>query len=784
MLLRFPAHFQFMGISHFSVLISKPCFKCLGGFMGLMSYATLSDPNYKMLFSDYLRNKRVDEAREVFDRIPYPNVYLYSMMISGYARNYRLGDALKLFDEMPVRDVVSWNSMIKGCLDCGDLSKALEIFENMPGKNVVSWTTMIHGLMLLGEVEMAEILFRKMPTRDVAAWNSMIHGYFSNGRVEDAVSLFEVMPCCNVISWTSMIGGLDQNGKSNEALALFEKMMCSGFKPTSTTLVCALTASAKVLALNSGVKIHGQIVKLGYCFDEFLSASLITFYANCKQVESTCKVFKEKLHKNVAVWTALVTGFTLNGKPENALEVFRDMMKLGVLPNQSSFTSALNASCGLESPDKGKEIHSTAVKLGFETDVFVGNSLIVLYSKCGNISDGISVFMRISEKNIVSWNSVIMGCAQHGCGILALTLFSRMMRVGVEPDEITFTGLLSACSHCGMLQKGKGFFKFFSEAKAFEVKREHYACMVDVLGRCGKLEEAEELVRNMPFEANSTVWLALLGACRNHSNLDVAERAARNIFELEPHCSAAYVLLSNIYASANRWSDVSRVRMMMKYNGVVKQPGSSWVTLKGFRHEFLSGDKSHYLTEKIYKKLDWLGIKLKECGYVPDQKFALHDVEAEQKEEMLSYHSERLAIAFCLVSTAEGDTITVMKNLRVCGDCHSAIKLIAKIVGRKIVLRDSSRFHHFSNGDVGQLTWCNQVVIAAEFLAGKEGFGLIVMIMEITSTPEKAKASSGVSIETDFLVLSKTLHAQSEEQTMPIHQNLQQYKNLQAIKFN
>lgn len=674
--------------------------KSLGRFVGLMNYSKLSSSSYKSLLSDHLQNQRVDEARAVFDGIPSPDVNLYTIMITGYARNLRLDDALKLFDKMPmrVRDTVSWNSMMKGCLDCGDLCKAKKLFDEMPKRSVVSWTTMIHGFMRFGEVEMAEHLFREMPTRDVAAWNSMIHGYFSNGKLESAIDLFEVMPHHNVISWTSMIGGLDKNGKSNEALLFFRRMNSSGFKPTSTTLVCALTASASLFDLRLGLEIHSQIVKFGYCLDKFLSASLITFYANCKQVENACKVFNERRHKNVAVWTALVTGYALNCEPEKALKVFRDMMASGVLPNQSSFTSALNACCGLEALDRGKEIHSAAIKLGLGNDPFVGNTLTVMYSKCGSINDGISVFTRTIEKNVVSWNSVIVGCAQHGYGMLALTLFSQMMRAGIKPDEITFTGLISACSHSGMLQKGRSFFKYFSQGKIFEVKQEHYACMIDLLGRCGKLEEAEELVRNMPLEANSMVWLALLGACRLHSNLDVAERVVEHIFDLDPHCSAAYVLLSNIYASANRWSDVSRVRGMMKRNGIVKQPGSSWVTLKGLRHEFLSGDRSHPLSETIYRKLDWLGVKLKEYGYVPDQQFALHDVEAEQKEEMLSSHSERLAIAFALVSTAEGSTMTVMKNLRVCGDCHSAIKLIAKIVGRDIILRDSSRFHHFRSG--------------------------------------------------------------------------------------
>ncbi|KAL5571163.1 hypothetical protein UlMin_020760 [Ulmus minor] len=699
-MLRFPAisrHLQIFQVPlNDSSKSLSASLKQFGGFMNF--HAKSSASCYKSLLFDGLKNLRIDEARAAFDNIINPNVHLYSMMIMGYTKNRRLDDALKLFDEMPVRDTVCWNSMIKGCLDCGNLGMAKRIFDEMPGRNVVSWTTMIHGFMLFGEVKMAELLFRKMPTRDIAVWNSMIHGYCINGRVQDALNVFDVMPSRNVISWTSMIGGLDQNRKSDEALLLFRKMMNSGFKPTSTTLVCAVTASANLLDLYFGIQIHGQIVKVGYFFDEFLSASLITFYSNCKQVENARKVFKEKLHKSVAVWTSLVTGYALNSKHEISLQVLRDMIAFGVLPNQSSFSSALNACCGLESLDTGKEIHSSAIKVGLETDVFVGNSLIVMYSKCGNINDSVSVFRRINEKNVVSWNSVIVGCAQHGCGMWALTLVSQMVRLGIELDEITFTGLLSACSHSGMLQKGRCFFKFFSEGKSFEVKLEHYACMVDLLGRYGKLEEAEELIRNMPFKATSTIWLALLSACKMHSNLDVAERTARNIFNLEPHCSAAYVLLSNIYASANRWSDVSRIRGMMKHNGIVKQTGSSWVILKGLKHKFVSGDRSHPLSEKIYRKLEWLGVKLKEFGYVPDQRFALHDVEAEQKEESLSYHSERLAIAFGLISTVEGSTITVMKNLRVCGDCHSAIKLIAKIIGREIILRDSTRFHHFRNG--------------------------------------------------------------------------------------
>ncbi|CAK7350300.1 unnamed protein product [Dovyalis caffra] len=625
-----------------------------------MRYARTVPLSYTNLLANHLKNQRVDKARVIFDKIPSPNVRLYTMMIAGYTRDDRLRDALDLFDKMSVRDVISWNSMIKGCLDCENLGMATRLFDEMPDKNVISWTTMINGYLKFGSVEVARRLFWDMPVKDVAAWNAMIHGYFENGRVEESVRLFEQMPVRDVISWTSMIGGLDHNGKSEEALFVFKKMASSGFQPTSSTFACVLSACANAVEFNLGVQVHAHVVKLGCCFHEFISASLITFYANCMKIEDAHKIFNETLTKNVVKWTALLTGFVLNNKHQDALRVFGDMIKAGVLPNQSTFTSTLSACCGLEALDKGKEIHTVAVKIGLESDVSVGNSLIVMYTECGNVYSAIAIFRNIDEKNIVSWNSIIVGSAQHGFSLWALIFFTQMIRTGVDPDEITFTGLLSACSRSGMLKKGRCFFEYISRYKSDVLRIQHHACMVDLLGRCGKLDEAEELVRNMPMKANSMIWLALLSSCRVHSNFEVAERAAKHVLDLEPHCSVAYVLLSNIYASAGRWADVSRMRMKMKQGGLVKQPGSSWV-------------------------LDWLRRKLKEFGYVPDQRFALHDVEDEQKEEMLSYHSERLAIAFGLVSTVEGSTITVMKNLRVCGDCHSAIKLMSRIVVREIV---------------------------------------------------------------------------------------------------
>ncbi|XP_010272643.1 PREDICTED: pentatricopeptide repeat-containing protein At5g46460, mitochondrial [Nelumbo nucifera] len=680
--------------------LSSTLKKSFSSFMGIVNYAGMGTLSWKSMISYHIQNERLEEARRLFDEITSPDVYLYTMMIARYSRSQRLDDALELFCKMPVRDVASWNSMMKGCLDCGNLVIARKLFDEIPERNVISWTTILNGFLQFGKIEMAEVLFHKMPWRDTAAWNSMIFGYCSNGRIEDALKLFEEMPSRNVISWTTMIGGLDQYGMSGEALSLFQEMQDSGLIiPTASTYSSALTACANIPALDQGVQLHAHLVKLGYVFDAFISTSLITFYANCKQIENSHKIFQENLHMNVVMWTALITGYGLNSKYEEALVVFNDMIKVGIVPNQSTFTSTLYSCSGLEALDRGKMIHAQAVKLGLDFDVFVGNSLVVMYSKCGNIDDAVVLFNKMSKRNIVSWNSIIVGCAQHGYAIQALKFFDQMVHEEIHPDEITYIGLLTACSHSRMLDKAMHFFEKLNQDKSIVVKLEHYACMVDVFGRCGKLEEAEEFIRNMPVKANSMVWLALLSACRVHANLEVAKRAAQYVFDLEPHNSAAYILLSNLCASASRWNDVSQIRGMMKQKGIVKNPGCSWVTMKGSRHEFLCGDRSHPLSEKIYQKMDFLGGKLKELGYVPDRSFALHDVEDEQKEVILSYHSERLAIGFGLVTTVEGSTIRVMKNLRVCGDCHSAIKLIAKIIGREIIVRDSSRFHHFRNGN-------------------------------------------------------------------------------------
>eukprot|EP01018_Ginkgo_biloba_P028159 Gb_32965 [translate_table: standard] len=580
-------------------------------------------------------------------------------IIAQYAQKGKLEDARKLFDIMPERTVVSWNVMIAGYVQNGAIENARRLFGQMSERNVVSWTVMIAGYAQNGRIEDARQLFDKMPARDVVSWNAMITGYVQNGNIEDARQLFDKMSERNVVSWNAMITGYAQNGRIENAYQLFHEMPKRNVVSWTT---------------------------------------MITGYAHNSRIEDAWKLFEEMPKRNVVSWNAMISGFAQNGRSEEALKLFWQMLGEGMKPIESTFTSVLSAVASLASLQHGRQVHAHIIKREFALNSYMGNALITMSSKCGSIHDARCVFDRMSERDVVSWNAVIAGYAQHGHGKEALRLFERMQSLSIKPDEFTFIGVLSACSHAGLVDEGWHYFDAMSQDHGITPKSEHYVCMVDLLGRSGLLDKAEKLINKMPFKPVAVVWKALLGACRIHVNMEIGKRAAEHLFELEPHNSAAYVLLSNIHAAAGRWDDVAKVRIMMKERGVKKNPGCSWIEVKNRVHVFVVEDRSHPQMERIYAMLERLARQMEVAGYVPDMNFALHDVKEEQREHILYHHSEKLAIAFGLISTPPGTPIQIIKNLRMCGDCHSATKFISKIVEREIVVRDTNRFHNFKDG--------------------------------------------------------------------------------------
>ncbi|KAL3498858.1 hypothetical protein ACH5RR_041590 [Cinchona calisaya] len=345
----------------------------------------------------------------------------------------------------------------------------------------------------------------------------------------------------------------------------------------------------------------------------------------------------------------------------------------------------------------GRRIHKYVERKGIQPNLSVENALIDTYAKCGSLQEAREVFDNMRFRDVVSWTSIISAYGKSGKGAKVVALFSEM-RESIIPDAIVFVPILSACSHAGLLEEGQQFYKLMTKEYKIVPRLEHFACMVDLLGRAGQVHEAYDFIKQMPLEPNETVWGAFLSACCVHKDMDIALEAADRLFQLAPKVSGYYVLLSNIYAKAGRWKEVTSIRSIMKGRGIKKLPGISNVELNNQVHTFLAGDRSHPQSKEIYEELDILIGKMKETGYVPETEDALHDIEDEDKENQLVVHSEKLAIVFAIINTKPGTQIRITKNLRVCGDCHIAAKLISKIAKREIIVRDTNRFHHFENG--------------------------------------------------------------------------------------
>jgi len=394
----------------------------------------------------------------------------------------------------------------------------------------------------------------------------------------------------------------------------------------------------------------------------------------------------------------MIAGLAQHGFGHEAFELFLRMKREGFQPTASTFVSILNSCASAGALEWVREVHSHARVAGIDLDLRVGSALVHMYAKSGSIDDARLVFDRMEERDVITWNVMIGGLAQHGCGAEALQVFRNMNAAGVKPDGYSFVALLSACSHAGLVSEGRRLFRVMSQDYGIVPSVVHWNCMVDILGRAGHLEEAKLLIDNMPVEPGESTWGALLGACRSYGNVELGELAAKERLKLEPKDASTYVLLSNIYAAAENWEKVSSVRTTMQERGIRKEAGCSWIEVDHKIHAFVVGDISHPQTKEIYAELSRLTEKIKAEGYLPDTRLVLHDVDEKDKEFFLCSHSEKLAIAYGLIYTPSSKPVRVYKNLRVCLDCHIATKLISKVTRREIVVRDSNRFHHFKDG--------------------------------------------------------------------------------------
>ena len=687
------------------------------------TYLTSTGVNCSFEISRLSRIGKINEARKFFDSLQFKAIGSWNSIVSGYFSNGLPKEARQLFDEMSERNVVSWNGLVSGYIKNRMIVEARNVFELMPERNVVSWTAMVKGYMQEGMVGEAESLFWRMPERNEVSWTVMFGGLIDDGRIDKARKLYDMMPVKDVVASTNMIGGLCREGRVDEARLIFDEMR-ERKVVTWTTMITGYRQNNRVdvarklfEVMPEKTEVSWTSMLLGYTLsgriedaEEFFEVmpmkpviacnAMIVGFGEVGEISKARRVFDLMEDRDNATWRGMIKAYERKGFELEALDLFAQMQKQGVRPSFPSLISILSVCATLASLQYGRQVHAHLVRCQFDDDVYVASVLMTMYVKCGELVKAKLVFDRFSSKDIIMWNSIISGYASHGLGEEALKIFHEMPSSGTMPNKVTLIAILTACSYAGKLEEGLEIFESMESKFCVTPTVEHYSCTVDMLGRAGQVDKAMELIESMTIKPDATVWGALLGACKTHSRLDLAEVAAKKLFENEPDNAGTYVLLSSINASRSKWGDVAVVRKNMRTNNVSKFPGCSWIEVGKKVHMFTRGGiKNHPEQAMILMMLEKTDGLLREAGYSPDCSHVLHDVDEEEKVDSLSRHSERLAVAYGLLKLPEGVPIRVMKNLRVCGDCHAAIKLISKVTEREIILRDANRFHHFNNGE-------------------------------------------------------------------------------------
>ncbi|XP_068658123.1 pentatricopeptide repeat-containing protein At4g21065-like [Aristolochia californica] len=528
--------------------------------------------------------------------------------------------------------------------------------------------------------------------------NKLLYMYARYKALDDGYTLFGTTEERDAVSWGVMVGGFAKAGDYDGCMRIFKEIVRLGLRLNNYTLPFVFRACRNTCNLQMGREIHVLVCKSGLDSDLFVSAAIVDMYAQCGDVEDARKVFDDMPKRDLVTWTVMIDGYAECGAAHESLLLFNRMKEEGVVPDKVTLVTTAYACAKLGAMHKAKYIHDYVLERKFSLDVILGTAMIDMYAKCGSVESARQIFDMMKEKNVVSWSAMISAYGIHGFGQKALELFPLMLQSGILPNRITFVSVLYACSHAGLVKEGKRWFSSMREDYSIMPDVKHYTCMVDLLGRAGRFNEVLELMGAMVVEKDEGLWGALLGACRIHGNIALAEKAAECLLELQSSNPGYYVLLSNVYAKAGRWDDVARVRDLMTSRRLKKIPGWTWIEVNNRTHRFGVGDRTHPCSVEIYEKLKSLSVKLELGGYVPDTKFVLHDVDEEHKVGILYTHSEKLAIAFGLISTPPGTTIRITKNLRVCGDCHTFIKLVSKIEQREVIVRDANRFHHFGEG--------------------------------------------------------------------------------------
>ncbi|KAL6641402.1 hypothetical protein ACP70R_019583 [Stipagrostis hirtigluma subsp. patula] len=563
-------------------------------------------------------------------------------IVDVYAKANSLVDARRAFFSLPNHSVETCNAMMVGLVRSGLGVDAMELFQFMTRSGIGFDAVSLSGVFsacaeVKGYIQGLQV--HCIATKsgfdvDVCVKNAILDLYGKCKALAEAYLIFQEMEQRDSVSWNAIIAALEQNECYEDTITHFNEMLRSGMEPDDFTYGSVLKACASLQSLKYGLMVHDKVIKSGLGLDAFVASTVVDMYCKCGMITEAQKLHDKVGRQELVSWNAIISGFSLSKQSEEAQKFFSEMLETGLKPDHFTYATVLDTCANLATIELGKQIHGQIIKQEMLGDEYISSTLVDMYAKCGNMPDSLLMFEKAQKRDFVSWNAMICGYALHGQGLEALQMFERMQKENVMPNHATFVAVLRACSHVGLLDDGCRYFHLMTTRYKLDPQLEHFACMVDILGRLKGPQEALKFISSMPFEADAVIWKTLLSICKIRQDVEVAELAAGNVLRLDPDDSSVYILLSNVYAESGKWVDVSRTRRLMRQGHLKKEPGCSWIEVQSEMHGFLVGDKVHPRSRELYEMLNDLIGEMKLSGYEPDSSsFAEVDEEGTAYEQ-------------------------------------------------------------------------------------------------------------------------------------------------------
>ncbi|KAK6153036.1 hypothetical protein DH2020_012675 [Rehmannia glutinosa] len=658
----------------------------------------LESSSYVPLLQECIEKKSVSRVESIHAHIIKTGfteeLFLMTLLVNVYAKCGIMRSARTLFDNLPQRNVVTWTSLMSGYVQNSRPELAISVFKEM-----LQFGKQIHGYIIKYDI-----------AYDASIGNALCSLYSKCRSLDMATKAFWRIKEKNVISWTALISACGDNGNSEMGLDVFIQMLVEGVEPNEITLTSVLSLCCTMRAMDVGSQVHSLSIKLGHGFDIPVTNSIMYLYLKSGCINEAKKLFDGMNSVNLVTWNAMIAGYAemiilaKDGVSAylcgiEALKIFERMNRSDLKPDFYTYSSVLTICSSLVALEQGEQIHAQTIKTGFLSDMVVGTALVNMYNKCGSIDRSSKAFIEMSTRTLISWTTMITAFAQHGHSQQALQLFEDMRFVEVRPNKITFVGVLSACSQAGMVDQALAYYDMMKTDYKINPVMDHLACLIDMFVRLGRIDEAFGFIEKIDLTPNEFIWSILIAGCRSQGKLELGFYAAEQLLQLKPKDFETYSLLLNMYVSAGRWKDVSRVRKMMRDEKVDKITDWSWINIKNKVYAFKFGNKKHQ-SDEVGKILKDLVEKARPLGYQVDETNL--EMVDEEKEEATALadapHSERLAVAFGLINTSKEAQIRVIKSTGMCRDCHNFMKVVSILTSRSIIVRDSKRLHQFYRG--------------------------------------------------------------------------------------